>query len=399
MICTVAGNFPITVYNPPPDGGTSNAQTFTVNPGLAFTLDITTQPAGTGSVDDPLTTQPVVNVKDQYGNNVADGTTVTASLVSGTGTLRNTTADTAGGAGNATFANLGYDTSGEQFTVKFTANTHDSPDSALIGALTPGATAYFDLGGPATVNAGSRAAYTVTRYDQYDNQVTSGARVVYLFSNSTGANAKFYDAAIAGSVITQVTITDTNSSADFWYYDNKAGNWTITASDATPADGPNGIGDDNEALAVYGVHNITSGLWYPTIQGAINAANPGDTIVVATGTYAPINIDRSLTLQAGSLPVIDGGGATAVTINADTVTLTGFGIQNTGPNPGILVSGGSGNAVHFCNIDPMPVALGLNNTSGNLVDAENNWWDDASGPQDPLVPQKYLPAKGQAWQT
>jgi len=66
-----------------------------------------------------------------------------------------------------------------------------------------------------------------------------------------GGNAKFYDAATDGNIITQIDITDGNSSANFWYYDEKTGDWTITASDATPTpDGATGIGDATDGLHV-----------------------------------------------------------------------------------------------------------------------------------------------------
>jgi len=64
-----------------------------------------------------LTGQPVVHVQDQYSNDVANGTVVTAAIGSlGTGApVGNITASTAGGAGVATFAGLKYNKVGEQF--------------------------------------------------------------------------------------------------------------------------------------------------------------------------------------------------------------------------------------------------------------------------------------------
>ena len=129
---------------------------------------------------------------------------------------------------------------------------------------------------------------------------------------------------------------------------------------------------------------------FATIQDGIDNV-AGSTVNVAAGTYNEnVTINKSLTLKAGSNPVIDPGGGTAVTIDASNVTITGFTIQNAAT--GILATSGTGNVIHFCDI-VNNTTWGLNNTSGNLVDAENNWWGDDSGPKDDAgtkeVPEDY----------
>ena len=60
----------------------------------AGSLTMTQQPSTTGTAGTAFATQPSVTVRDQYGNLVADGTTVTATETTG-GNLNGTTAQTA----------------------------------------------------------------------------------------------------------------------------------------------------------------------------------------------------------------------------------------------------------------------------------------------------------------
>ncbi|RKY31297.1 MAG: hypothetical protein DRP74_05220, partial [Candidatus Omnitrophota bacterium] len=146
------------------------------------------------------------------------------------------------------------------------------------------ATAEYTLSSPADITAGNRAAYTLTRYDQYGNLQDVGAETVYLTSNSTGTVAAFKDAAVAGNTITTITLTGGSSSANFWYYDTKAGNWTITVSDAVPADGTVGIDDATDSLGV-----VAADASKYKVTSASSSITAGDSVTITVTAYDTYN--------------------------------------------------------------------------------------------------------------
>ena len=140
-------------------GTVSASVAVTVTPGAAFQLGLRTQPIG-GTIGGPLTTQPVVEIRDAAGNLVSTAsTTVTAALASGGGTLSGTLAVATTG-GVATFTNLGIAGSAGARTFVFTA-------PSLVGAtsnqftMTPPPTPIISLD-KNTVSFATRANHTPT---------------------------------------------------------------------------------------------------------------------------------------------------------------------------------------------------------------------------------------------
>jgi len=71
---------------------------------------------------------------------------------------------------------------------------------------------------------------------------------------------------------------------------------------------------------------------YAGIQAAIDAARPGDVIVVDGGVYREnVNVTKRLNLRGVGTPVVDAGGnGSVVTLSADGIVLDGFSLKNGG---------------------------------------------------------------------
>ena len=248
---TITGSFAGTGTASGVNGAVTDNATILVSFGNATKLTILSQPSATATAGVVFTEQPVIRIEDQFGNLVTsdNSTNVTATRSTGTDVLKGTLTATASG-GLVTFAGLYY-TKAESITLGFSSSpvlTTATSTTILVGHAPVD---HFDLNAPANFIAGAtRAAYTVTRHDVFHNPVTTGSQIIYLFSSSDGANKRFYNAASAGSVITQLTIADAASVGNFWYYDEKTGDHTITGSDTTPADGETGIIDGTDQIGV-----------------------------------------------------------------------------------------------------------------------------------------------------
>ena len=71
---------------------------------------------------------------------------------------------------------------------------------------------------------------------------------------------------------------------------------------------------------------------YARIQTAIDAANPGDTVLLEGGTYPEgINLNKAIKLIGQGSPTLDGGGqGDVITLTADNCTVQGLIITNSG---------------------------------------------------------------------
>ncbi len=177
-----------------------------------------------------------------------------------------------------------------------------------------------------------------------------------------------------------------------------AGTYTVTVTDI------NGCTSTGSATVINStsgpVHNIETGLYYCTIQSAINAPTTvnGNHIVVDAGTYNEnLNINKTLTIsgaQAGNCAATRSGPESIIScpkgigINASNVTLDGFTIRdqdgatwgNSGPGFGYAILMAAPNTgTHIVNniIKSNTVGSNISNAGASpaQVLVECNWFD------------------------
>jgi hypothetical protein len=187
---------------------TSNAITLVHAP--ASQLVWVTQPVGGNATGDALAGQPVLNLKDRFGNLVTSDSSsvITASIASGAGgTLSNATATA--NAGVVAFSNLQLvGTPGTAYKLKFTVGAITSADSDAITVTNNVATQMIVSRAASGARAG--LAFTtqpqVTLKDAYGNVVTvnsaSGASVTATISSG-------------GALIGNATVAATQGVATF----------------------------------------------------------------------------------------------------------------------------------------------------------------------------------------
>lgn len=134
---------------------------------------------------------------------------------------------------------------------------------------------------------------------------------------------------------------------------------------------------------------------FSTIQAAVDAAQPGDTILVNEGIYYEnVVVNKAVTLQGRNSPTVDGMQKdNCFLVTASNVVITGFIITNATTEPyyhsGVYVNGVSGctvsdNTINFCgqavilqdstgctvynnNVHENTEGIGISGGSGNTV--------------------------------
>jgi len=152
-----------------------------------------------------------------------------------------------------------------------------------------------------------------------------------------------------------------------------------------------------KAMAEINVYRVPGD--YSTIQAAINAANAGDTIKVAPGTYYEhVTVNKTLKLLGAnrSSTIIDGDGTgMVVNVTAENAYVTGFIMQNSGSSAsdsGLALSESNNSTISGNTIKNNNIGIKLQNANGNQIFHNNfinntlqlqqtstNTWDDGVG--------------------
>jgi CSLREA domain-containing protein len=200
-------------------GLTSATQSITPTFGTATQATLSTNAAGSAS-GSAFTTQPVITIKDAFGNTVTNSTAPVTMTVSGNGTTVGTTTVNAV-AGVATFTNVGISgTAGTAYTLTFA--------SAGLTSATQSITPTFGLATQATLSTNaagsvSGSAFTtqpvITIKDAFGNNVTNSTASVAMTVSGNGTTvgtttvnavngiATFTDVGISGTAGTAYTLT------------------------------------------------------------------------------------------------------------------------------------------------------------------------------------------------
>ena len=352
----IAGPFPITVTNPTPGGGTSNAQTLTVNPKLVFT---TATPFAT------LTglCSPQVSVQIQNGNG-------TAASLSGPTIL--TLSSSSGGGAFFSDAGCGTVIPGNTLTIGAGSSTASffykdtAIGSPVITVASTGLTSVTQTEAITSLRFGSGAfsvstgacssAISLQSANAASSGPTSLTQATIINLSSSSAGGKFYSDAGCATQITSTIIGPAfdagHDSPNFFYKDTTAGTPTLTASAGTAS-----------AAQAETVNNPV-----PTttsISPASKAVGDADFTLTVNGTNF---VTTSVVRFAGSPRTTSFVSATQVTalITASDLTTAGtFNITVFNPAPG----GGTSNPQTFTVNNPAPTTISISPTNKNVGDA------------------------------
>jgi len=305
-------------------GGTAGQSAITVNPlPSASQLAIVTQPSASVQNDVTFPVQPVIQLKDAAGANVATpGVVVQAAITApGTGTLGGTTTATTNASGTATFSGLRITGLIGARTLTFTAGSLTPATSSSIN-VQPGLATQLALttAPPSSANSGQvfSSPSVVQLRDVSGNDVpSSGVQITATVQPSAGVTLGGGTANTNGSGAATFGALSLNGPA---------GNYTLSfgSGSLTPAvSGPIALSagsGSNLSITVQPSATVQSGIPFP-VQPVIQLRDGSNNPVAQAGVVVSV----AILTGGGTL----GGTTTATTDPSGVATFSGLSISGT----------------------------------------------------------------------
>jgi hypothetical protein len=273
------------------------------------------------------------------------------------------------------------------------------PDSASLSAGLPQPVSLKFLNSAVSAAAGAKSGpYTIQTSDSSGNSVNAtSTTTINLTSSSTGSAAKFY-AVSAGTCsttqITSLTITSGSATAQFCYYDEMAGAWTLTAHttslvDATQVStvtsastlgsiGWNGTSSQKNRIAFTGTNTLTAYDAYHNIMTGFSPVTDPVTFTLTPSTAVIGGLDGTGSSQLTQASDFTNGvanlaGKISLTGQAGTYTLTAT--TSSGKTTSGSIDLKAGALQHFDSSLTSPQTIDTAFTGTNTItalDADNN---------------------------
>ena len=186
----LVGTDKVLTFTPSGNGTPGTSIPFTITHAAASQLVVTSQPSASTVAGVPFALQPVVTVRDQFGNTVTTGPdssqTIIATLTTGTGTLTDV------GAGNQKLANAGVadyfiqglkiDLAGTDKVLTFSGDGNGTADTSAAFTITHAAASQLVVTSQPSASSAVGFPFAVqpvvTVQDQFGNTVTNSVLVV-----------------------------------------------------------------------------------------------------------------------------------------------------------------------------------------------------------------------------
>ncbi len=334
----------------------------TASAGPASQLSMTVQPPSTATVGVALVPQPVIQLKDGFGNNVPTAGVVVNAVISAGGTLVNASATTSA-SGAATFSGLAFTGAAGNFTLQFAATGFTNVPFGTI-AVGPGAASTIALSAgnnqTTTVGTAVPVAPAVVVNDAFGNPVPG---TVVTFSAVT-AGSSVSNGTTTGSSVTVITNAAGIAALNAWTLGTQSGPYAMNAAVAGLSGSPvaftaTATPGGGSALA------LTQAPSSSAISGAALAVQPVVQLRDALGnnvTTSGVTVQAQITSGTGSLT-----NASAVTNGSGTATFTGLTITGAQGNFALQFS-----AVGYSGVSFSPIAVSAGAATSISLAAGNN---------------------------